>query len=338
MKHRASVLAALACAFCLAMGLAGCSGQSEEYTPALKDATVSSPVIGEDGTLRVGVTGEQSAPFTLSSNGEVVGLDVDMAAAIADQMGLKLQIVNVESDGETAIANGEIDILMSQVSDSTSSLWLSDPYVPTAIALFAGSDVTEAPTRESAPLIAAQGSSTSAWAVSTAYGDSCLVSSGDLMSAFSSVEEGQAQYVAADAVIGTYAALYQNVDMHPIALFEQPGGYCIGVSSENTDLQQAVTDALSAITSGGIADVISTKWLGTALDLSSLPVVESATTQPNDSEAPQDGDADAGKADAESGTGTDAEGDATTGDQSASGDEGDGSEAGSNAVVPGQAA
>ena len=338
MKHRASVLAVLACALCLALGLAGCSGQSEEYTPALKDATVSSPVIGEDGTLRVGVTGEESAPFTLSSNGEVVGLDVDMAAAIADQMGLKLQIVNVESDGETAIANGEIDILMSQVSDGTSSLWLSDPYIPTAIALFAGPDATEAPARDSAPLIAAQGSSTSAWAVSTAYGDSSLVSSGDLMSAFSSVEEGQAQYVAADAVIGTYAALYQNVDMHPIALFEQPGGYCIGVSAENADLQQAVTDALSAITSGGISNVISTKWLGTALDLSSLPVIESAATRPSDSEAPQDEGTEGSDADAEGTEGDAGAADQNAADQDGAQDEGDGSDAGSNAVVPGQAA
>jgi polar amino acid transport system substrate-binding protein len=340
MKHRASVLAILACAFCLALGLAGCSGQSEEYTPALKDATVSSPAIGEDGTLRVGVAGGESAPFTLTSNDEVVGLDVDMAAAIADQMGLKLQIVNVESDGETALANGEVDILMSQVSDGTSSLWLSEPYIPTAIALFAGADASEVPSRESAPLIAAQGSSTSAWAVSTAYGDSSLVSSGDLMSAFSSVEEGQAQYVAADAVIGTYAALYQNVDMKPIALFEQPGGYCIGVSPENVDLQQAITDALSAVTSGGISNVISAKWLGTTLDLASLPVIESASTQPSDSDAPQDegSEGNDAEADANADADADADADASADEQDGAAGEGDGSDAGSNAVVPGQAA
>ncbi len=329
MKHRASVLAVLACAFCLALGLAGCSGQSQDYTPQLKDATVSSPAIGEDGTLRVGVAGEESAPFTMTSGGEVVGLDVDMAAALADQMGLKLEIVNVESDGESALANGEVDILMGMIQGETSAMWLSDPYIPTAIALFGGPDSAQVPTRADSPKIAAQGSSTSAWAVSTAFGDDALVSSGDLMSAFSSVEENQATYVAADAVIGTYAALYQNVDMHPIALLEQASGYCIGVSSDNTDLQQAVSDALSAVTGGGISDVISTKWLGTTLDLSSLPLVEGTAAQPDGSSAPQEDGADASDG-GDASAGSDGADDSTSA--------GDGSGAGSNAVIPGQAA
>ena len=321
MKHRASVLAVLACAFCLVMGLAGCSGQSQEYTPTLKDATVSSPAIGQDGTLRVGVAGEESAPFTLKSGSDVVGLDVDMAAALADQMGLKLEIVNVESDGETALANGEIDILMGLVSGETSAVWMSDPYISTAIALF-GASGAGVPDRTSAPKIAAQGSSTSAWAVSTAFGDECLVTNGDLMSAFSSVEDGQASYVAADAVIGMYAALYQNVDMAPIALLEQPSGYCIGVAADNADLQQAVSDALSAITGGGIANVISEKWLGSAVDLSSLTVIESSAARPGSSSAPQEGE--------------DVSADEADESQEGSSAEGDGSGAGSNAVIPGQ--
>ncbi len=310
MKRHASVLCVLACVFCLALGLAGCSDQVEDYTFELGSATVSSPAIGEDGTLRVGIAGEESAPFTMTSGSEVTGLDVDIAAALADQMGLSLEIVNVESDGETALANGEVDILMSMVSDSTSSMWLSDSYIPTAIALFASSGSTEVPTRADSPTIAAQGSSTSAWAVTTAFGDDALLSSSDLMSAFSSAEDGEAEYVAADAVIGTYAALYQNVDMAPIALLESPGGYCIGVASDNTDLQEAVANALTTLLDGGIADVISSKWLGVALDLESLPVVNGTSS---DSDSTTDTTDDTSSSDADS----DSE-----------------SEAGSNAVIP----
>ena len=35
-----------------------------------------------------------------------------MAAAIADEMGLDLQIIDVGSDPQSAIANGEVDIVM----------------------------------------------------------------------------------------------------------------------------------------------------------------------------------------------------------------------------------
>ena len=310
MKHRASVVGILACALCCVLGLMGCSDQIEEYSLDLGSATVSSPTIGEDGVLRVGVTGD-SAPFTVTSNGEITGLDVDIAAALADQMGLSLEIVDVESEsaGETALANGEIDILMSVALDSSSSIWLSDAYIETSIALFASSDA-EIPTRDSSPTIAAQGSSTSAWAVTTAFGDDALLSSSDLLSAFSSAEDGEATYVAADAVIGTYVAFYQSVDMAPIALLEEVGGYCIGVASDNTDLQEAVASALAEVLDGGIADLISQKWLGTTLDLSSLSVVDGSSVS------------------SDSTTGTTSDDDATD----------DESSAGSNAVVPSAAA
>ncbi len=289
MKHRASVVCVLACVLCCALGLMGCSDQAEEYSLDLGSATVSSPAIVEDGVLYVGVIGD-SAPFTMTSDGEIVGLDVDIAATLADQLGLSLEIVDFESksEGETALVNGEIDILMSVASDSSSSIWLSDPYIETAIALFASSDA-EIPTRDSSPTIAAQGSSTSAWAVTTAFGDDALLSSSDLMSAFSSAEEGEVIYVAADAVIGTYAAFYQGVDMVPIALLEDIGGYCIGVTSDNTDLQEAVASALAELLDGGIADIIAQKWLGTTLDLSSLSVVDGSSSSDSTTDTTSDG-------------------------------------------------
>lgn len=298
MKHRASFLCMLACALCLVAGLAGCSG-SQAYEPEAATPAIATPAIAEDGVLHVGVEGAQSAPFTLASDDEVVGLDIDMAAAIADELGLSLEIVDVDSDGgAAALKNGEIDILMSAVeSDENDTVWVSEPYVPTAIALFAASG-TEVPTRESAPTIAAQSTSTSAWAVTTIFGDDALMSSKDLTSAFSSAEGDKADYVAADIVIGVYAALYQNVDLEPIALLEQPGGYCVAAAADNIELQQAVTDALAAIAQGGVDDVIVEKWLGRTLDLGALPVVD--TSQKERSAAPQRTDDDAD--DAEKGT------------------------------------
>ena len=48
-------------------------------------------------------------------------------------------------------------------------------------------------------------------------------------------------------------------------------------SDANTDLKQAVSEALATLTSNGTIDVIETKWLGTALDLSSTPLTAGAT-------------------------------------------------------------
>ncbi len=41
------------------------------------------------------------------------------------------------------------------------------------------------------------------------------------------------QYVAADAVIGLYAAHGQGLDVSIVAMLMSPTGYCMGVSNEN---------------------------------------------------------------------------------------------------------
>ena len=88
---RMKALVCCAAAACLAMVLAGCSSQ-QSYTPPEKSATVSSPAIGKSGTLRVGVNaGSPPLAGSPSSSSKIVGIDVDVAAALADQLGLKLR-------------------------------------------------------------------------------------------------------------------------------------------------------------------------------------------------------------------------------------------------------
>ena len=308
MKRRYLAVFVCALAMCFAVVLAGC--QSKAYEPEALEPTVSTPVIGQNGELRVGVD-TSSSPFAGQANGGIVGLDVDTAAALADQLGLKLKVVDVADDGVGALANGSVDIVLG-VPQSTQEdgVWLSEPYLQTAVSLFAASDNGTIPTSASAPSIAAQSSSMSAWAVENIFGEAALVPCGDLTSAFSSIETGAASYVASDAVIGTYAAKTNNVDVRIIGLLENPGGYCIAVSADNEKLQKAVGDALTAVKSGGILKVIDTKWLGSDLDLSTLPLVEGAG---------------ASVASAAS-----AEGEAANGDGMATG----AAAAGSNAVLP----
>lgn len=322
MKRRVFAVCAFALALMLGTGLVGC-GQDKAYEPKTLTPTVDAPVVGESGTLRVGVDADGGAPFVTSSEGTMEGLDPDMAAALANQLGLKLKLVNVGADAETALKNGEVDLVMGlSATDESSTAWISEPYVQTGVVLFAGAGNTTVPTRESSPKIAAQSSSTSAWAVENAFGDAALQSRSDLTSAFSSIETSEAAYVAADAVIGTYAALYQNVDLAPVALLGSAGGYCVGVASSNAELQTAVADALSAISGNGVAGVVCSKWLGAPIDLSSLAVIEVSTSKAQSDANTADGEEGESKPKSESDV-------AKT--------EGNGSTAGSNAVLPGAA-
>ncbi|MEG2261878.1 MAG: transporter substrate-binding domain-containing protein [Raoultibacter sp.] len=272
MKRRIMLIFSCTLALCVVFALCACASQS--YTPPTKTAKVDTPVIGEKKTLRVGVNA-QNPPFAVQVSGKIVGLDVDIAAALADELGLTLKIVDVGSDPEGALANGDIDIVMSlDKADTTLTCWLSDPYIQTSVALFAPASTTAAPAVGSAPVIAAQASSMSAWEVNNQFGDASLVSSGDLKSVFSSVETGAAAYVAADAVIGSYVAHTNSIDSHIVALMKQPSGYCIGITKANTALSTAVSEALKTITTNGMVAVIESKWLGSTLDLTKVPLME----------------------------------------------------------------
>ena len=215
---RMKALVCCAAAACLAMVLAGCSSQ-QSYTPPEKSATVSSPAIGKSGTLRVGVNaGSPPLAGSPSSSSKIVGIDVDVAAALADQLGLKLEIVDVGTDPEAALKEGKVDVAMGIGSESDVSFWRSPAYLPKGVALFSTPANATVPTKASSPKIAAQVSSTSSWQVTNEFGQDALVSENDLKSAFAALADGSAQYVAADAVIGMYAAHSGGYDAQIVAL------------------------------------------------------------------------------------------------------------------------
>ncbi|WP_304426593.1 ABC transporter substrate-binding protein [uncultured Adlercreutzia sp.] len=273
MKRRQFVaLAATAAASCLIPGLTGCSG-SNNYQPTLKDAQVSAPVIGEEGTLRVGVNTE-NPPLAGMGNGKIIGIDVDIAAALADDLGLKLSVVSIEGDPSAAIAEGKVDVVMGiDDSNNEGDFWLSSSYLPTGIALFALTPDAGVPAVDGGATFAAQVSSKSAWAVSNQFGDGSLTPTDSLKEAFEALQAGTVQYVAADAIIGMYSAHGQGLDVSIVAMLMKPSGYCMGASSENVDLQTVAGDALANLVSNGTIDVIERKWLGAPVVLEGLTVV-----------------------------------------------------------------
>lgn len=283
------------------LGLSGCS-KAENNIPQLKQATLSEPAIGEDGELRVGVNTGNS-PLAGKSGDRIIGVDVDIAAALADELGLKVDVVDVGSDGAAAIANGEVDVVLGVESGSAEKgCWLSSQYLQTGVVLFqkAGGAI-EAPEASSSPKIAAQVSSKSAWAVTNIFGDDALAAATDLAAAFSSLASGEVDYAASDAVIGYYAANRQGVDVEACALLESPTGYCAMVSESNSELQSAISDALSTIKGNGIVDVIEDKWMGLEVDLSGISKVEGEAAQSTNADSQSADDAVASEEDGATG-------------------------------------
>lgn len=291
---RLSKVARAAIAACMAMATcaftAGCMSD-EEYTPELGSPQLSSPAIGEDGVLRVGVNTNNS-PLAGKSGDRIIGIDVDIAAALADQLGLALEVKDVGNNATDAIDGDEVDVVLG--IDSTSKedgYWMSSQYLPTGVVLFEQDGNNQpAPSPESDVKIAAQVSSKSAWAVTNTFGEDALVSASDLSVAFGDLGSGKVDYVASDAIIGMYAASRQNVEVEIAALLDTAGGYCAMCSSENTELQEAIGGALDALVANGVVDVIEDKWLGQPINLNGVPKIAANAAKSTNVDEPEEGE------------------------------------------------
>ena len=306
---------------CMAFMLCGCNG-SNNYQPPLKEATVAPPVIGEEGTLRVGVNTE-NPPLAGMGSGKIIGIDVDIAAALADQLGLKVSIVDVGGDAASFIADGKVDVVLGiDAANAESDYWVSPSYLPTGIALFALTPDAGIPTADSGATFAAQVSSKSAWAVSNEFGQNALTSTDSLSDAFAALQAGTVQYVAADAIIGLYAAHGQGMEVSVVAMLMKPSGYCMAVAADNADLQTAAGDVLTGLVNNGTIDVIERKWLGASVALDGLPVIGDASDAEGSSDTAS-GDAAASEGDgSDSGSGDGGSSDSGDGDNGGDSDSG----------------
>lgn len=299
---------AVVASFAALFVLGGCA-QQQAYTPPQTDPVISSPTISQDGVLRVGID-TSNAPLagTSSSSGNMVGIDVDVASALADELGLKVEFVDVGTDAAGALKDGKVDIAMGiNKASATGDFWVSDQYLDSSVVLFATNSGAPVPSASSTDTFAAQVSSTSSWAVTNEFEKATLQTQSDLKSCFDMLSSGSVDYVASDAVKGLYTASRNSLDLSIVACMQSVSGYGIGVTDTNATLKQAVSSALSTITSNGVVDVIETKWLGEVLDLSRVELTEGAksTNATTDTAAATEG-SDSAEAATETGEATEA--------------------------------
>lgn len=269
MKRAPKLIMALVAALCLSVALCGCS--SSDYKPEKKQQSVSDALLVKSKTLTVGVN-SNNAPYSAQASGSIVGIDVDIAAALADEFGLSLELVDVGSDIDSAFSGKTADIVMG-ASSAGGSYAVTSSYRLSAAAVFAPDASAALPTKKKSK-IAAQASSLSAWKVSDRYGKKSLVETQDLAEAFQDLQNGTTQYVACDSTIGAYVSHTSDIDAYPVCLLEKPTSYGIAVPTEKAELKKLIDTALSNLNQGGIIKVINSRWVGETTDISTLKVAK----------------------------------------------------------------
>ena len=288
---------------CGALALSGCAEQ-ETYVPTGRDQAVSDSCLVTPGTLTIGVdTSQGKAPLAgVSTAGKVVGLDVDFSVWLADEMGLKVSVLDVSDDPVGAVENGIVDVVLGLDADAAgSNLWKTDAYIPTGVVLFSLDPNAAVPADDSEPSISAEAAKISAWAVANEFGGDALVAGESMGEVFEMLRDGSVDYAAADALIGLYAANTVHCDAYIIALMQEPTGYSAGIRADNPELQQAFVTALQRLSNNGILGrMVEQKWLGKAIDLSNVPYTELAQqTIDGEGDEGEEGEGDEGEGEGE---------------------------------------
>lgn len=236
-----------------------------ELVPAVDDSALKQP-----GTLTVGIPAIESAPLAvIDSNGSQTGLDVDLAHALADALGLsRVSFVSV-TDVVTALQES-CDVVMGITADNSWGATLVGNYAQGATGVFSAQG-TVAPVDVSAlsgASVGVQQGSVSQRALAELGTGAVETTFSNLNEAFDALLAGTVSYVACDAYSGAYlATAYDGITF--AGTLDDPAPTSIAVAS--AELQAPVQAALEEVQANGVGDLLRVSWVG------DLPTLTEAT-------------------------------------------------------------
>lgn len=268
--HRNTVAAAAALAACVA--LAGCSGPLSAFAGpkagvgealAAKTAALSPKVTStiSKGVLTVGIdTQDGMVPLYVGSDsGRAYGMDVDLASALADELGLKVRFVSVD-DANPGLGT-TCDVLMGAVDGQVGATTVVGDYAERASAFFHKGDTGVAKVDDlSSKSVGVQMGSVSQTALSKTGLMMSVKTYDNLNAAFDALESGGVDYVLCDAYSGAYlSARYEEVCL--AGTLDAPKAQGIAVSSQNAELADAVKAAYDAVEKNGLMGLVRRRWV-----------------------------------------------------------------------------
>ena len=253
------------------MALTGCGGDTTEPTtdeannqsePASTTATDLKTVT--EGVLTMSTNAAFPPYESTDDSGNVVGFDADIAAAIAEKLGLKLQIDDMDFDGALAAPqSGKSDIVMAGVTvneDRLLTLDFTESYATgvQVVIVPEGSDVTLDNLGEQQ--IGTQRGTTGYIYCTDDYGEDHVVAYDDAIAAVKALNNGQIDCVVIDS-----APAQELVKANPgLTILDTEyvtEDYAIGVAKGNTALLDAVNGALKELVEDGTVQSIIDKYI-----------------------------------------------------------------------------
>ncbi len=241
--------------------VSGCSPKTVE--PKLTPK-IAPPAIGRAGVLRAAID-LSYPPFGGVDKGVKAGLDIDVAAALAERLGLRLVVVEAKPEAGARLLNdGKVDVMLAGIPIQQAieaDVAFAGPYVNDGPCVFSLNQTTVTVEALAGSTVAVQKGSAAFWLLSEELGDEAVTPLPTLRSALASAASGATEFAAGDGLVGAYMLrdfpkLHFNGQIGPAA----PLGVAVG--RDSSELEAAVRRALDELSAQGVLETLRIKWIG----------------------------------------------------------------------------
>lgn len=239
---------------------------------ALCSLVMAPNALAEEEVLRVG-TESSYAPFEFNNaQGQLVGFDIDLAEAVAKQMGAQVEWVQMPFDGLIpAMLTSQVDMAVASFTvtqERKKRINFSDPYYRSGLTfVIRKGDEGKYTSVESlkGQRLCAQLGSVSAMKAQTFSKDN-VTTFNDAYAAYLELKSGGCEAVLNDRPVNLYfMATSQNAsDFHEINELMDAEDMAMVIPKNNDELLTKVNKALSELKANGTYEQIYNKWFGEA--------------------------------------------------------------------------
>ena len=261
-----------------ALALTACGGSSSTASSAAASSVASSAAASsEAASAAADITTVEAGKLTMATNatfppyemttdnGTIEGIDVETAQAIADKLGLELQVDDMDFDAALlSVQQGKADIAMAGITvtdERKAVMAFSDSYATgiQSIIVPESSDIASADDL-AGKKIGTQRGTTGYLYCSDDFGEDAVVAYDNGLTAVQALNNGQVDAVVIDNEPAK-AYVESNPGLKILDTSYAEEDYAIGMNKDNTALLDAVNAALEELKADGTLQSIVDKYI-----------------------------------------------------------------------------
>lgn len=239
------------------ISLAACGSKAE--APAATEEAAPA-----EGTLTM-ATNAQFPPYEFYEGDKIVGIDAEIAGLIAEKLGMKLQIVDMDFNSIiTAVQSGKADFGMAGLTvneERLKNVNFTDSYA-TGVQVIIVKDDSDIKSVDDldGKLIGVQEGTTGHMYCSDDYGEEHVNALADGATAVNALKQGKVDCVVIDKQPAlSYVAANEGLKILDTEYVVED--YAIAVAKDNTELQTSINNALKELIDDGTVQSVLDKYI-----------------------------------------------------------------------------